>query len=119
MDLDQTGKVQILFNSQIQRICAAAIPPVTSRGDIKTDYFINAAGAHCETVSRAFGIGKHYRLIPFKGVYRKLTPEAAKAIKGSIYPVPDIRNPFLGVHFTRNVHGDVYLGPTAIPAFRP
>ncbi len=115
-DLEQTGKVSFLFNAKFEDL-RGSHTAVTSRDDIKAEYFINSAGAHCETVSRAFGIGRHYRLIPFKGVYRKLTPEAAKAIKGSIYPVPDIRNPFLGVHFTRNVHGDVYLGPTAIPAF--
>jgi L-2-hydroxyglutarate oxidase LhgO len=56
-------------------------------------------------------------LIPFKGVYRSLSKDAPFTVKSSIYPVPDIRNPFLGVHFTRSVHGDVYLGPTAIPAF--
>jgi (S)-2-hydroxyglutarate dehydrogenase len=64
-----------------------------------------------------FGVGKHYRLIPFKGVYRLLSKEAPFTVNSSIYPVPDIRNPFLGIHFTRGVHGDIYLGPTAIPAF--
>jgi L-2-hydroxyglutarate oxidase LhgO len=48
---------------------------------------------------------------------RKLKKTAPYSVNGNIYPVPDIRNPFLGVHFTRSVHGDVYLGPTAIPAF--
>jgi len=49
-------------------------------------------------------------------VYRKLTGPRADLVRGSIYPLPDPRNPFLGVHFTRGVHGGVYLGPTAIPA---
>ena len=77
---------------------------------------MNAAGAHCDEVARAFGVAEHYRLIPFKGIYRKLRPGATFPVNGNIYPVPDIRNPFLGVHFSRSVHGDVYLGPTAIPA---
>ncbi len=77
---------------------------------------VNAAGAHCDVVARAFGVAEHYRLIPFKGIYRKLRPGATYPVNGNIYPVPDIRNPFLGVHFSRSVHGDVYLGPTAIPA---
>jgi L-2-hydroxyglutarate oxidase LhgO len=78
---------------------------------------VNAAGAHCDVVARRFGLGAQYRLIPFKGLYRKLRAGARLRVNGNIYPVPDPRNPFLGVHFTRSVHGDVYLGPTAIPAF--
>jgi L-2-hydroxyglutarate oxidase LhgO len=77
---------------------------------------VNAGGAHCDEIARAFGVGEHYRLIPFKGIYRKLRAGATFPVNGNIYPVPDIRNPFLGVHFSRSVHGDVYVGPTAIPA---
>jgi L-2-hydroxyglutarate oxidase LhgO len=77
---------------------------------------VNAGGAHCDEVARAFGVAEHYRLIPFKGIYRKLRAGASYPVNGNIYPVPDIRNPFLGVHFSRSVHGDVYVGPTAIPA---
>jgi L-2-hydroxyglutarate oxidase len=88
----------------------------TSAGRIRFGRLVNAAGAHCDEVARAFGVGEHYRLIPFKGIYRKLRPGASFPVNGNIYPVPDIRNPFLGVHFSRSVHGDVYLGPTAIPA---
>jgi L-2-hydroxyglutarate oxidase LhgO len=88
----------------------------TTRGNVRFGRIVNAAGAWCDEVARAFGVGADYRLIPFKGIYRKLRPGAAYPVNGNIYPVPDIRNPFLGVHFTRSVHGDVYLGPTAIPA---
>ncbi len=89
----------------------------TSEGPIAFSRFVNAAGAHCDRVARHFGVGEAYRLIPFKGIYRKLRKDAVFPVNGNIYPVPDIRNPFLGVHFTRSVHGDVYVGPTAIPAF--
>jgi L-2-hydroxyglutarate oxidase len=51
-----------------------------------------------------------------KGIYKKLIKDKTHLVRGNIYPVPDIRNPFLGIHFTRSVHGEVYLGPTAIPA---
>jgi len=88
----------------------------TSRGRIAFGRFVNAAGAYCDRVARPFGVGAKYRLVPFKGLYRKLRPGARFPVNGNIYPVPDIRNPFLGVHFTRSVHGDVWLGPTAIPA---
>jgi (S)-2-hydroxyglutarate dehydrogenase len=88
----------------------------TSAGRIGFGRLVNAAGAFCDRVAGAFGLGGHYRLIPFKGIYRKLRPGASFEVRGNVYPVPDIRNPFLGVHFTRSAHGDVYLGPTAIPA---
>jgi L-2-hydroxyglutarate oxidase LhgO len=88
----------------------------TSQGTIRFVRLVNAAGAWCDEVARAFGVAEHYRLIPFKGIYRKLRAGATFDVRGNIYPVPDIRNPFLGVHFSRSVHGDVYLGPTAIPA---
>jgi L-2-hydroxyglutarate oxidase LhgO len=95
---------------------AGADGAATTLGTIRFARLVNAAGAHCDQVARAFGVGEHYRLIPFKGIYRKLRPGASFPVNGNIYPVPDIRNPFLGVHFSRSVHGDVYLGPTAIPA---
>jgi L-2-hydroxyglutarate oxidase LhgO len=91
----------------------------TSLGRVAFGRLVNAAGAHCDAVARAFGVGAHLRLIPFKGIYRKLRPGATFPVNGNVYPVPDIRNPFLGVHFTRSVHGDVYVGPTAIPALGP
>lgn len=89
----------------------------TTLGPVRFRRLVNAAGAYCDVVARAFGLAAHYRLVPFKGIYRKLRAGGAYPVNGNIYPVPDIRNPFLGVHFTRSVHGDVYLGPTAIPAF--
>jgi L-2-hydroxyglutarate oxidase LhgO len=88
----------------------------TSLGIIAFGRVVNAAGAHCDTVARTFGLARHHRLIPFKGIYRKLRHGADFPVRGNVYPVPDIRNPFLGVHFTRSARGDVYLGPTAIPA---
>ena len=89
---------------------------ITSGGEIEFKRFINAAGAHCDRVARAFDLGLNLRMIPFKGIYKKLTKDKTHLVRGNIYPVPDIRNPFLGIHFTRSVHGEVYLGPTAIPA---
>ena len=96
---------------------AGAGTAVTSAGAVGFRRFVNAAGAWCDEVARAFGVGGEYRLIPFKGIYRKLRPGASFPVNGNVYPVPDVRNPFLGVHFTRSAHGDVYVGPTAIPAF--
>jgi L-2-hydroxyglutarate oxidase LhgO len=88
----------------------------TGAGTVRFSRLVNAAGAWCDRVARAFGLARDYRLIPFKGIYRKLRPDASFEVRGNIYPVPDIRNPFLGIHFTRSARGEVYLGPTAIPA---
>ncbi|MBJ6723424.1 L-2-hydroxyglutarate oxidase [Geomesophilobacter sediminis] len=115
-DLEETGRVRFELGCRFTGLSGSAAA-ATSRGEIRFRRFVNAAGAHCDKVARHFGVGTNYRLIPFKGVYRLLGKDAPFTVNSSIYPVPDIRNPFLGVHFTRSVHGDVYLGPTAIPAF--
>jgi (S)-2-hydroxyglutarate dehydrogenase len=91
----------------------------TSQGELAFARLVNAAGAHCDRIARLFDVAPDHRLIPFKGIYRKLRPGAAFPLNGNIYPVPDVRSPFLGVHFSRSVHGEVYLGPTAIPALGP
>ncbi|MCK5506695.1 MAG: L-2-hydroxyglutarate oxidase [Thermodesulfovibrionia bacterium] len=90
---------------------------VTNNGEMQFDIFINAAGAYSDSVAHMFGVGLNYRILPFKGTYKKLRKEKSYLVKGNIYPVPDLRNPFLGVHFTKAVDGTVYIGPTAIPAF--
>jgi L-2-hydroxyglutarate oxidase LhgO len=115
-DLLHTGKVKIVTDCLFQDV-SGSHTAVTSQGRIVFSRFVNAAGAYCDRVARVFGTGKNYRLIPFKGIYRKLKKGAPFPVNGNIYPVPDIRNPFLGVHFTCGIHGDVYIGPTAIPAF--
>ena len=115
-DLTAGGRVRI--RTGVEVLGAGGKGAVrTTAGEVGFGRLVNAAGAHCDRVAGFFGVGEHYRLIPFKGIYRKLRPGARLTVNGNIYPVPDPRNPFLGVHFTRSVHGDVYLGPTAIPAF--
>lgn len=80
-------------------------------------YLFNCAGAGTDKVAKMLGFAKDYTLLPFKGIYYKLKQEKSYLVKGNIYPVPDLNLPFLGVHFTRTMSGDVYVGPTAIPAF--
>jgi L-2-hydroxyglutarate oxidase LhgO len=81
-----------------------------------TGYVINAAGLHADTIARQFGFAKNHRIVPFKGLYL-YSDEAPGSFRTNIYPVPDLRNPFLGVHFTVTVNGRAKIGPTAIPAF--
>jgi L-2-hydroxyglutarate oxidase LhgO len=80
-------------------------------------HLINSSGLHADSIAHQFGVGKQYTLLPFKGIYWKLSPESGIKVNHLIYPVPDLRVPFLGVHTTTSVDGTVYLGPTAVPAF--
>lgn len=113
--LEDSGAVTFKFHQKATRIDGQVL--FVGNESIPFDFLINAAGAHSDQLAYQCGVPKTYQLVPFKGIYRKLCPKKAPMIKGNIYPVPDLRNPFLGVHFTTSINGDVYIGPTAIPAF--
>jgi len=83
---------------------------------IEAGHIINAAGLYADKIARDFGFSENYVIIPFKGIYLKYTGAEAP-LKVNVYPVPNLKNPFLGVHYTVTVDGHVKLGPTAIPAF--
>lgn len=89
----------------------------TPHQDFHFGYLFNCAGTGTDTIAKMFNLAKDYRLLPFKGIYYKLSKEKNYLVNGNIYPVPDLNLPFLGVHFTRSIDGDIYVGPTAIPAF--
>jgi 2-hydroxyglutarate dehydrogenase len=77
---------------------------------------IACAGAWSDRLAAASGARPDVRIVPFRGAYLKLVPERADMVRGQIYPVPDPALPFLGVHFSRTIHGDVIIGPTALLA---
>ena len=77
---------------------------------------INCTGQYSDLVSQIFNVGEHYYLIPFKGIYYKLKAESEIKLNGLVYPVPDLRIPFLGIHSVKLVNGDTYFGPNSIPA---
>ncbi len=79
-------------------------------------HLYNATGAYADRIAKMFGVGTQYTLIPFKGSYYKLRPDADVAIRGLVYPVPNLDVPFLGVHSVKNIKGDTYFGPSAMPA---
>lgn len=87
----------------------------TSAGSIDAGYVVNAAGLYADRVAADFGFSESYRILPFKGVY--LYADSGEEIRTNIYPVPNLANPFLGVHFTVTTGGRTKIGPTAIPAF--
>jgi L-2-hydroxyglutarate oxidase LhgO len=113
-ELEAAGKVKILTNTRFEGVERSTAR--SSGGPISFKFFINAAGLNSDRVAHAFKLGRDYALIPFKGIYHQFVSENAAKVRGSIYPVPDPRNTFLGVHFTRGISGNVYVGPTAIPA---
>lgn len=90
----------------------------TPQGEVACKHLINCGGLQSDRIARLCGIDPGLQIIPFRGEYYALTPERRSLVKGLIYPVPDARFPFLGVHFTKTVHGEVDAGPNAVLAFR-
>jgi L-2-hydroxyglutarate oxidase len=90
----------------------------TSAGVIRARYAINCAGLYSDTITRMAGVQTNLEIVPFRGEYYEVKPERRNLVKALIYPVPDPRFPFLGVHFTRRVNGSVEAGPNALLAFR-
>src|ERR1700690_2041456 len=90
----------------------------TTRGAFETQYVINCAGLHSDRISRIAGQKPEVQIVPFRGEYYDLVPEKEYLVKTLIYPVPDPRFPFLGVHFTQRIHGGVDAGPNAVLAFK-
>ncbi len=114
-ELKEKG-VQFFFNEgYASRIDGNKIK--TTRGNIlSATKLINAAGLYADKVARDFGYSKKYTIIPFKGIYLKYTG-SHKPVNTNVYPVPNLKNPFLGVHYTVTVDGHVKIGPTSVPAF--
>jgi len=106
--------VEILFNTQFLARINEKIE--TSKGMMAPGYVVNASGLYADKIALAYGFSKNYRIIPFKGLYL-YSNEAPGSIKTNIYPVPNLKNPFLGVHFTVTADNHAKVGPTAIPAF--
>ncbi len=90
----------------------------TTKGDVSARNLINCAGLRSDKVARLCGVEPGVQIIPFRGEYYEVIPEREFLVKNLIYPVPDVRFPFLGVHFTRMIHGGVEAGPNAVLAMK-
>lgn len=113
---DLGGKVR--YSSEVVRLKRNGRWRITTRsGDYEADFIINCAGLHCDRVGRMAGNRDKTRIVPFRGEYYKLIPERQNLVRNLIYPVPDPSFPFLGVHFTRLIHGGVEAGPNAVLAY--
>ncbi len=91
---------------------------VTTKGEFKTKFLVNCGGLYCDRIAKLCGVNPGLQIIPFRGEYYKLKKEKEHLVKNLIYPVPDPRFPFLGVHFTRMMKGGVEAGPNAVLAFK-
>lgn len=89
----------------------------TPAGEFTGDFVINCAGLHCDRVAELAGERREVRIVPFRGEYYVIRKERQRLVRHLIYPVPDPRFPFLGVHFTRLIHGGIEAGPNAVLAF--
>src|ERR1035441_6214178 len=90
----------------------------TRAGDFSARYVVNCAGLYSDHVARMAGDDPQMILVPFRGEYYDLAEKRKTLVRALIYPVPDPRYPFLGVHFTRRIQGNVDAGPNAVLAFR-
>lgn len=88
----------------------------TSSGAMQSNYLINCAGLHADTVAKFAGLDSKVRIVPFRGEYFYLHHSRRHVVRGLIYPVPDPAMPFLGVHFTQHLDGNVAAGPNAVLA---
>ncbi len=89
----------------------------TTAGDFEAGFVINCAGLQCDRVAALSGERRDMRILPVRGEYYQIKPERQHLVRNLIYPVPDPAFPFLGVHFTRLIHGGIEAGPNAVLAF--
>ncbi|HVT05202.1 MAG TPA: FAD-dependent oxidoreductase, partial [Thermoanaerobaculia bacterium] len=109
--LHETG-VDILTGSPVT--AAGSSHVVVGQEKIAFGIAVNAAGLQADRIARMFGVGERYTMLPFKGIYYRVAENSPVNTRRLIYRVPDMRVPFLGVHFTKMTNGATYVGPTAI-----
>lgn len=103
---------QILYDTKVEKVFLDRLN--TEAGTFGYRHLVNAAGLYADKIGRQLGFSLRYTMLPFIGLYH-YAPKLKGSLQRHIYPVPDPRNPFLGVHLTTTVDGSVKVGPTAIP----
>lgn len=112
------GEIKLNAKASSIKVTCNEIVVVTENDEFKAKYLVNCAGLYSDKVARMSGINPDVKIIPFRGEYYELKKEKQHLVKNLIYPVPDPQFPFLGVHFTRMIHGGVEAGPNAVLAFK-
>jgi (S)-2-hydroxyglutarate dehydrogenase len=123
--LEEMGKLVAELGGRVRlgaRVLDIAVRPrgfvlTTPQGELSCANIVNCAGAHCDSIARMCGLETGIQIIPFRGEYYDLLPHRRHLVKHLVYPVPDARYPFLGVHFTRATDNTVEAGPNAVLAF--
>lgn len=119
-DLVRAGGSEVRLTAQVVGVHSSPDEIVleTRQGDVSVKYLINCAGLYADRVARMCGLDPGLLVVPFRGEYYELVPARQFLVKNLIYPVPDARFPFLGVHFTRMMRGGIEAGPNAVLALK-
>jgi L-2-hydroxyglutarate oxidase len=112
----ESRSARVVTGARVTRLRPAWVAE-TPAGAFEADFLVNCAGLHCDRVAELAGECREVRILPFRGEYYKIRPHRQHLVRHLIYPVPDPRFPFLGVHFTRLIHGGIEAGPNAVLAF--
>jgi L-2-hydroxyglutarate oxidase len=115
---EKKGRIQ--FSQEVKKINKAggSLTVTTKTDQFRTQYIINCAGLYADHVAQSAGVQLDMQIVPFRGEYYRLKPEAEQMVQGLIYPIPNTDFPFLGVHFTKMALGGVECGPNAVFAFK-
>ena len=114
----QGGDVLLNTNVKVIARCNDHIVIESKTGTFHARFLINCAGLHCDRIASLMGVKTRMRIVPFRGEYYELKPQKRYLVKHLIYPVPNPEFPFLGVHFTRMISGEVHAGPNAVLALK-
>jgi len=116
--IDNGGEVRTRTRVTSIRRMSDEIVLETSAGEVHCKNLVNCAGLQSDRVARMAGVDPKVQIIPFRGEYYEVVKDKEHLVKNLVYPVPDARFPFLGVHFTRMIHGGVEAGPNAVLGFK-
>lgn len=115
-ELQRKG-VQLRMGHRLSNLHGAKKEVNVNGERIAYGHLLNTAGLHADEIAHRFGVGMRYRILPFKGAYYRLSEHSGLPINGLVYAAPDSRMPFLGIHFSKRIHGEIFMGPTVAPAF--
>jgi (S)-2-hydroxyglutarate dehydrogenase len=118
-ELVQAGGGEVRLGARVGRLLPqnGGWRALSSVGEFQASVVVTCAGLHSDRVAKMAGSTPSARIVPFRGEYYKIRPERQFLVRNLIYPVPDPKFPFLGVHFTRLIHGGIEAGPNAVLAF--
>ncbi len=112
------GEIKLNSKAVSIKVNCNQIVVQTEQDEFKSKYLVNCGGLYSDKIAKMSGVNPDVKIIPFRGEYYELKKERRHLVKNLIYPVPDPQFPFLGVHFTRMIHGGVEAGPNAVLAFK-